>query len=61
MTPISEVHVIESDEELNALVQTSLEKAGTTLEELRSQAKIGRFDSEQLRRTWFTVSSLLDE
>ena len=61
MAASTELHVIETDDELDALVNASLEKAETTLEELRFQAQTGRFESEKLRRTWFTVSSLLNE
>ncbi len=61
MATSAELHVIETDDELAALVEASLAKAGTTLDDLRDQAHTGRFRSEKLRRTWFTVSSLLNE
>ena len=55
--PETEVHHI-TDEELDVLIETTLQDAGVELEELRRQAHLGRFESEKLRRTWFSVVGL---
>ncbi len=52
-----EVHHI-TEEELDVLIEKTLKDAGVELEELRRQAKLGRFESDKLRRTWFSVSGL---
>ncbi len=52
-----EVHHI-TEEELDVLIEKTLKDAGVELEELRRQAKLGRFESDKLRRTWFVVSGL---
>ena len=49
---------IETKEEEEALVAKTLGEADTTLEELRRQGQLGRFESEKLRRTWFSVHGL---
>ena len=55
--PESEVHHI-TEEELDVLIEKTLQEAGVELEELRRQYILGRFESEELRRTWFVVSGL---
>lgn len=45
-----------SDEELDALVSGVLADCGVTIQELRGQAELGRFDSEKNRRAWFAIS-----
>ena len=55
--PESEVYHI-TDQELDVLIEATLHDAGVELEELRRQARLGRFDSERLRRTWFSVVGL---
>ena len=54
----STLYKIETEEELDALVDKTLAEAGTTVEELRRQGRKGRFESELLRRTWFVVNGL---
>ena len=48
--PETEVHHI-TDEELDVLIEATLQDAGVELEELRRQAQLGRFESDKLRRT----------
>ena len=55
--PESEVYHI-TDEELDVLIEAALQDAGIGLEELRRQAQLGRFESDKLRRTWFSVVGL---
>ncbi|MCQ3811205.1 MAG: hypothetical protein KTV68_11715 [Acidimicrobiia bacterium] len=55
--PESEVHHI-TEEELDVLIEKTLQEAGVELEELRRQYILGRFESEKLRRTWFVVAGL---
>ena len=55
--PEPEVHHI-TEEELDVLIEETLQDAGVELEELRRQHTLGRFESEKLRRTWFVVSGL---
>lgn len=55
--PEAEVYHI-TEEELDVLIEVTLQDAGVELEELRRQARLGRFESEKLRRTWFVVSGL---
>jgi len=52
----SDLQVIDTEEELATMIQEALDEAGTTLAELREQARRGRFDSEDLRLTWFAVA-----
>ena len=55
--PESEVHHI-TDEELDVLIEKTLQDAGVELEELHRQYILGRFESEKLQRTWFSVVGL---
>ena len=55
--PEAEVYHI-TEEELDVLIEETLRDAGVELEELRRQAQLGRFQSEKLRRTWFSVVGL---
>lgn len=41
--------------EIDQLVDEVLLDAGATLEELRAQANLGRFDTEVGRMAWFTI------
>ena len=54
----STLYKIETEEELDALVNKTVANAGTTVAELRRQGREGRFESEKLRRTWFVVYGL---
>lgn len=59
MTSISESEVYHiTEEELDVLIEETLQDAGVELEELRRQYALGRFESEKLRRTWFVVAGL---
>ncbi|MXZ77265.1 MAG: hypothetical protein F4Z06_03160 [Acidimicrobiia bacterium] len=55
--PESEVYHI-TEEELDVLIEETLQDAGVELEELRRQYTLGRFESDKLRRTWFVVAGL---
>lgn len=54
---ISEIDEI-SDEEVDQVVQTTLEQLGVSLPTLREYAERGRFDNERQRRAWFLISAL---
>ena len=43
-------------EELTETVESTLTRAGCTLEQLREQARSGEFSSEANWRTWFCIS-----
>jgi len=59
MTSVPEAEVYHiTEEELDVLIEETLEDAGVELEELRRQAQLGRFESEKLRRTWFSIAGL---
>jgi len=49
-----------SGDDLREAVRDALEVAGLTLDELREQARRGRFSSEDARLAWFVVSSVED-
>lgn len=57
-TPVAELDQAVDDEELDAIVEKTLNEAGIELEELRAQAYAGQFDSEHLRRAWFVIRGL---
>lgn len=50
------VESIDTEEEVDRLVQDVLDSADTTLEELREQGKLGRFDTEQQRQAWHILA-----
>ncbi|MCY4037724.1 MAG: hypothetical protein OXF64_09785 [bacterium] len=59
MTSVPEAEVYHiTEEELDVLIEKTLQDAGVELEELRRQAQLGRFESEKLRRTWFSIAGL---
>lgn len=47
-----------SDEEVDRVVETTLEELGISLSTLREFAERGRFDNERQRRAWFLISAL---
>ncbi len=47
-----------SDEEVDRVVETTLEQIGISLSTLRDYAERGRFDNESQRRAWFLISGL---
>ncbi len=47
-----------TDADVHAAVAALLSAAGATLDELRAQAVVGRFASEQHRRAWFVIRGL---
>lgn len=47
-----------SDEEVDQVVETTLEQLGISLSTLRDYAERGRFDNESQRRAWFLISGL---
>ncbi|MCY3634410.1 MAG: hypothetical protein OXH23_02250 [bacterium] len=55
-TNAAAVESIDTEEELDRLVQDVLDSADTTLEELREQGKLGRFDTEQQRQAWHVLA-----
>lgn len=56
-TADTEVHEL-NDEEVQVLAEQALNEAGLTLEQMRAQAELGRFDSETARHAWFVLKGL---
>lgn len=54
---VTEIHYL-TEEEIKAGVESTLEDAGVTLDELRAQAAEGRFVSERARLAWVVVKSV---
>lgn len=50
---------VASDADLKRAMNKALKRAGVTLEELRQQARQGRFSSEQARLAWFAISPIV--
>lgn len=57
MTPQQEVDIV-TDEEIASAMASALEKLGLTVEALKEQAKLGKFQSERARLTWFAIRDL---
>lgn len=49
-----------SQEEVDAAVAAILAEEGVTLEQLREQARLGRFVTESQRRAWFVIDGLVE-
>lgn len=47
-----------TDEELDEVVQLTLDDAETDVESLAQQARLGRFRSERHKRAWFVLAGL---
>ncbi len=54
----TDLHRINSETDLDAVVESVLQDAGVKYDDLRRQAVLGRFESEKLRRTWFVIAGL---
>lgn len=54
-----EVEILD-EAEVQEAIDFALARAGYTWEELREQARDGRFASEVARRVWLVVSSLVE-
>jgi hypothetical protein len=52
---------VATDEDLRAAITDVLEGANVTLDELREQARTGRFSSEDARIAWFVISDFVDQ
>ena len=52
------LHQLVSEDELDVLIDETLNDAGVDIGELRRQALLGWFSSEKVRRTWFVVNGL---
>ena len=61
MTPDQAAVVVEyaTDEDIEVAVQSALESAGVSAEELKAQARSGRFSSENARLAWFAISPFI--
>ncbi|WP_298335817.1 hypothetical protein [Ferrimicrobium sp.] len=61
MTPVQAAVVVEyaTDEDIEIAVQRALEIAGVSAEELKAQARSGRFSSENARLAWFAISPFI--
>jgi len=62
MTPAEASVTIEqaTDEDLRVAVSKALKRAKVTADELREQARTGRFKSEDARIAWLMISDFLD-
>ena len=59
MALVSEPEVYHiTEEELDVLIEETLQDTGVELEELRRQYILSRFKSKNLRRTWFVIPGL---
>ena len=47
-------------EDIEIAVRRALESAGASAQELRAQARLGRFSSEDARLAWFVISPFID-
>ena len=54
----TDLHKINTEADLDAVVESVLQDAGVEYEDLRRQATLGRFESEKLRRAWFVIAGL---
>lgn len=54
----TDLHKINTEADLDAVVESVLQDAGVEYEDLRRQAALGRFESEKLRRAWFVIAGL---
>lgn len=51
---------VATDEDIQAAARRALRRAGVTVDELRQQAREGRFSSERARLAWFMISPVAD-
>lgn len=51
---------VATDQDIQAAARRTLRRAGVTVEELREQAREGRFSSERARLAWFMISPVAD-
>ncbi len=51
---------VATDEDIQAAARRTLRRAGVTVDELRQQAREGRFYSERARLAWFMISPVAD-
>lgn len=58
MSETIELHKFSSEAELDALIDKTLREADVELDDLKEQAREGRFESEKLRRIWFSINGL---
>lgn len=49
-----------SQDEVDAAVAAILAEEGVTLDEMREQARAGRFATESQRRAWFVIDGLIE-
>jgi len=49
-----------TDEDIEIAVRRALESAGVSAQELKAQARSGRFSSENARLAWFAISPFID-
>jgi hypothetical protein len=47
---------IADDADIDAAIASALADAGVSLEDLITQARAGRFDTEEARLAWFAIS-----
>ncbi|WP_298343578.1 hypothetical protein [Ferrimicrobium sp.] len=61
MTPDQAAVVVEyaTDEDIEIAVRSALEGAGVSAEELKGEARSGRFSSENARLAWFAISPFI--
>lgn len=59
MPDTADINVHEmTDDDLQTVTEQALGEAGLTMDEIRAQAKLGRFESETARHAWFVLKGL---
>ena len=51
---------VADEEDVRAAIDLVLSDAGVALSDLRAQAAVGRFSSEECRLAWFAISSFVE-
>lgn len=51
---------VATEQDILAAARRTLRRAGVTVDELREQAREGRFSSERARLAWFMISPVAD-
>jgi hypothetical protein len=49
-----------TEEDIEIAIARALKSAGVSAQELKAQARLGLFSSEQARQAWFAISPFVD-
>lgn len=62
MSPVEAMQLVDvvkaTEDDAKCAIRNALTSAGCTLDELKEQARAGRFVSDRARRAWFVISAL---